>query len=108
RTLVSGTLPPGLTRSGAVISGTPTVAGTSTFNVIATGADGASSPSTPMTITITPDFGITIPNNDQSIMPGQFGDYLVTILPQAGFQGPVTLSASANPALPAQNLSINT
>ncbi len=47
-----------------------------------------------------PDFGITIPNNDQSIPQFYTGaNFLVTLLPAAGFEGPVALSWSSSPAL---------
>jgi len=46
----TGTLPAGLTRSGAVISGTPTAAGDSTVTVSATNATGTGSQSTVFTV----------------------------------------------------------
>ena len=46
-----------------------------------------------------PDFGITIPNNDQSIPVFYTGaDFLVTLLPATGLNGPVSLSWSSSPA----------
>ena len=46
-----------------------------------------------------PDFGITIPNNDQSIPQFYTGaDFLVTLLPAAGLRAS-SLSWSSNPAL---------
>jgi hypothetical protein len=80
------------------VSGSP---GANPTNVVMTG---------PMNVvanfTIGPDFGITIPNSDQTVQStGQTAIYTVTLLPQPGFLGPVTLSVSANPPLPSQNLS---
>ena len=114
-TLVSGSLPPGLTLSGSgAINGTPTAAGTYSPYVRVAGSDGALSASSPVSIVISAtsqDFGITIPSGDQSIISGgaiNYANYLITLVPQSGFQGPVAITWTASPAtLTSQNVTLS-
>lgn len=62
--LVSGSLPPGLTLSGeGVISGIPLVSGTFTFLVLARGTDGIAGVSDVLSLTVIPDLLVTNAND---------------------------------------------
>jgi len=96
-TLSGGALPAGLTLAGGtgVISGTPTVAGTSNFTVQVTDANGATA-SQALSITIYPALSITT----SSLADGTVGLAYSQTLTSSGGKSPLTWSIAAG-ALPA-------
>jgi autotransporter-associated beta strand protein len=96
--LVSGALPPGLTLgSGGVISGTPSVSGTSNFIIGVAGSDNASSTASfSLVITIDPPPSITT----ASLPAGKVGEAYHQALAATGGASPYTWSLVAG-TLPA-------
>jgi hypothetical protein len=89
---VTGSLPPGLTRSGAVISGTPTTAGT--FSVTVTVTDKAAKKATSyVSVKVQPAFSVTTPTVVSISASGP------SVLAAVGGQEPLTWQALT--ALPA-------
>lgn len=70
--------------------------GSSTLTI--TGASGAESHSRTASLTVTSPFIVAATPASQSVVPGGTVSYTVTVTPQSGFNGAVTLSASGAPA----------
>jgi hypothetical protein len=100
---VEGALPPGLTRSGNTISGTPTQAGSWTFAIIAksAGGDPNCQQAKNITITVTEDQVQCVPPTitstalPPSVKAGEAFSYTITT---NGGTGPVVISTSQLPA----------
>lgn len=95
-TVASGSLPAGVSLTGATISGTPSASGTSTFTVRATDAGGNTAVSGSLSITIS---GILI-TTPTPLSQGTIGTaYSVTLTPSGGTPAYTwTISAGALPA----------
>ncbi|MDR1724113.1 MAG: putative Ig domain-containing protein [Tannerella sp.] len=82
--IASGSLPAGLTLSGATISGTPSAAGTSTFTVQASNVAGNATQSLSITILTTPPPPPTVTSvtisGPASIQKGQSGSFSATVV----------------------------
>jgi hypothetical protein len=100
----SGTLPTGLTFTNGVLGGTPasSSAGTYTFSVTATDADGDQAPQQGYTLNIAapppPSLKITADPDSLTIIRGQTGKTTLTFTPSGGYTGTINLSCSGLPA----------